>query len=123
MFLRFAAGLLAALLAWTAPAVAADDAPKVPSKIYAVVFGVLFDAKGDVDQLRMVRVLDIREGNKDATDVVVPERFVTAVRKMLASPRYKPKPADVKPEEIFTYFFFDPQQPDRANLDPRPKQR
>ena len=95
-----AAGLLAALLAWTGPAVAADDAPKVPSKIYAVVFGVVFDPKGDVNQLRMVRVLDIREGNKDATDVVVPERFVDAVRKMLASPRYKPKPADVKPEEI-----------------------
>lgn len=114
--------LLAALLS-AASAVRADEAPKAPGKIYAVVFGVHYDEQAKVKALRMVRVVDFRQGNQDATDVEVPERYVTAVRALLESPRYQPKPEDVKPEELFTYFFFDPAQPDRANLDPRPKQR
>jgi hypothetical protein len=29
----------------------------------------------------------------------------------------------VKPEEVYAYFFYDPAQPDRADFDPRPRQR
>lgn len=117
---RFAAILLALALAAVGPVLAQNPAP-APKVIYAVVFGVVFDSLGNVERLRLVKVVEPRRGNADAQGVEVPERYVEAVRKMLASPRYKPKAGAAKPDEVFTYFFFDPDQPDRADLDPRPR--
>ncbi len=102
---------------------AAQNAPTAPRVIYAVVFGVLFDEAGEVRQLRLIKVVEPRKGNADAEGVTVPEVFVESVRKLLATPRYRPKPGIVKPDEIFTYFFYDPDQPTRADFDPRPQRR
>jgi hypothetical protein len=102
---------------------AAQNAPTAPRVIYAVVFGVLFDEAGEVRQLRLIKVVEPRKGNADAEGVTVPEVFVESVRKLLATPRYRPKPGIVKPDEIFTYFFYDPDQPSRADFDPRPQRR
>jgi hypothetical protein len=112
--------VLATMLAVQAPA-AAQNAPTAPRVIYAVVFGVLFDEAGEVRQLRLVKVVEPRKGNADADGVTIPEVYVQSVRKLLATPRYRPKPGVAKPEEIFTYFFYDPDQPARADFDPRPQ--
>jgi len=111
---------LAVMLAASAPA-AAQNVPTAPRIIYAVVFGVLFDEVGEVRQLRLVKVAEPRRGHADAEGVTIPEVYVASVRKLLATPRYRPKPGIVKPDEIFTYFFYDPDQPARADFDPRPQ--
>jgi hypothetical protein len=113
--------LLIALAVATALPVAAQEKPSAPSVIYAVVFGVLFDEQGNVKQLRLLKVLEPRKGNAEATGVEIPEAYVESVHKLLSSPRYRPSPEMVKPEEVFTYFFYDPNQPTRADLDPRPR--
>lgn len=113
---------LAAMFALSSVATA-QTAPTAPRVIYAVVFGVLFDETGEVRQLRLIKVVEPRKGNADAEGVTVPEVFVESVRKLLATPRYRPKPGIVKPDEIFTYFFYDPAQPTRADFDPRPQRR
>jgi hypothetical protein len=113
---------LAAMLAASTVAMA-QNAPAAPRVIYAVVFGVLFDEAGEVRQLRLVKVVEPRKGNADADGVTIPEVYVESVRKLLATPRYRPKPGVVKPDEIFTYFFYDPDQPTRADFDPRPQRR
>lgn len=116
--------LLPALLAAVALPALGQQAPAAPpSSIYGVIFGVLFDDAGTVRQLRVMRVFEPRRGNVEAVDVEVPERFVAAVKKMLETPRYRPKPDVIKPEEVYAYFFYDPAQPDRADFDPRPRQR
>lgn len=115
--------LISTLLAAAMPALAQEAAPRSPSVIYGVIFGVLFDETGNVRQLRVMRVFEPRRGNTDPVEVEVPDRFVAAVKKMLGTPRYRPKPEAIKPEEVYAYFFYDPAQPDRADLDPRPKQR
>lgn len=123
---RFRPLVLALALAATLPAalpVHAADAPAAPKVIYAVVFGVVFESNGDVKSLRLVKVVEPRKGNADAPDVKVPDAYVESVRKMLASPRYKPRPDAIKPEEVFTYFFFDPDRPNRADIDPRPRRQ
>ena len=112
--------LLAACSAFTT--LAQEPATAVP-RFYAVVFGVQFEENGDVKRLRQIKVVDPRKGNADTNDVEVPDRFVEAVRKMLGSPRYRPKPGSAVEEEVYTYFFFDPKRPDRADLDPRPRAR
>ena len=117
---RLAALLTALILANACPA-AAQEKPQTPAVIYAVVFGVLFDEQGNVKQLRLLKVLEPRRGNAEATGVEIPEEYVESVRKLLSSPRYRPQPETIKPEEVFTYFFFDPSQPTRADLDPRPR--
>ncbi len=115
--------LISTLLAAAVPALAQEAAPRPPSAIYGVIFGVLFDEAGNVRQLRVMRVFEPRRGNTDPVEVEVPERYVAAVKKMLETPRYRPRPEAIKPEEVYAYFFYDPAQPDRADLDPRPKQR
>lgn len=115
--------LLSALIAAAMPALAQETAPKPPSVLYGVIFGVLFDEIGNVRQLRMMRVFEPRRGTTDPVDVEIPDRYVAAVKKMLEGPRYRPKPENIKPEEVYAYFFYDPAQPDRADLDPRPRQR
>jgi hypothetical protein len=120
--LRFTAFVLALVLAPSLPA-AAQNAPTSPRIIYAVVFGVLFDETGDVRQLRLVKVVEPRKGNADAEGVTIPEVYVGSVRKLLATPRYRPKPDAIKAEEVFTYFFYDPDQPARADFDPRPRRK
>ena len=112
--------ILAVTFATAAPA-ADQSAPTAPRVVYAVVFGVLFDEAGEVRQLRLIKVVEPRKGNADAEGVTIPDVYVQAVRKLLATPRYRPKPGVVKPDEIFTYFFYDPDQPTRANYDPRPQ--
>ncbi len=119
---RLFAFALAAVLGFALPA-QAQNAPGGPKVIYAVVVGIVFTEKGDVDKLRVVKVVEPRNGNADAVGVTVPDEYLASVRKMLASPRYRPKPGQVKPEETYTYFFFDPDQPGRADLDPRPRRQ
>ncbi len=123
--MRFIRSILCALFAMFAlsSVAMAQNAPTAPRVIYAVVFGVLFDEAGDVRQLRLIKVVEPRKGNADAEGVTIPETFVESVRKLLATPRYRPKPGVVKPDEIFTYFFYDPDQPARADFDPRPQRR
>lgn len=104
-------------------AFAQEAAPKPPSVLYGVIFGVLFDEAGSVRQLRLMRVFEPRRGTAEPVEVEIPERYIAAVKKMLESPRYRPKADAIKAEEVFAYFFYDPAQPDRADLDPRPKQR
>ncbi|MFO1321394.1 MAG: hypothetical protein U1F52_17415 [Burkholderiales bacterium] len=118
---RLFALLVAAVLGFAMPAHA--EKPAAPKVIYAVVVGVVFTELGEVDKLRVVKVVEPRKGNADAVGVTVPEEYVASVRRMLASPRYRPKPGQAKPDEVFTYFFFDPSQPDRADLDPRPRRQ
>ncbi len=116
--LAFAATLPAAL-----PVHAADAPPAMTKVIYLAVFGVVFDEKADVKSLRLVKVVEPRKGNADAPDVKIPDAYIESVRKMLASPRFKPRPDAIKPDEVFTYFFFDPDRPNRADLDPRPRRQ
>lgn len=114
--LAFAATLPVAL-----PVQAADAPPAMTKVIYLAVFGVTFDEKADVKELRLIKVVEPRKGNADAPDVRIPDAYIASVRKMLASPRYKPRPDAIRPEEVFTYFFFDPERPNRADIDPRPR--
>lgn len=119
---RLLAVLALILLALPPFASAAEEAaPKPGQRFYAVVFGVTFAANGDVKTLRLLKVVDPRAGNADAPNVKIPDEFTAAVGKMLATPRYRPRPENVKPDEVYTYFFFDPARPNRADLDPRPR--
>ena len=46
--------------------------------------------------------------------------IIAAARKLAESKRYKPKLKDGKPVEFFTWFYFDPSQPDRADISVEP---
>lgn len=116
--------VFATLVLLTGPAAhaAPGDKPRIEApRFYAVVFGVRYTPEGDVSQLRLLKVVDPRRGNADAPEVGVPERFVQAAREALATPRMRPKAGEVPQDEVFTYFFFDPARPERADLDPRPR--
>ena len=89
----------------------------MPEKLYAVVFGVVVDEKGQLVSFRVEKVIDPRSGSTAAVDVAVPESYVAAAHELAAAKKYEPQLKDGKPVEFFTWFYFDPMRPTRADLD------
>ena len=88
-------------------------------KLYAVVFGFVIGEDGALRSFRVERVFDPSSGSTDAVDVKVPDSYVSAARAQLMARGYKGTVEHGKAKEMFTYFFFDPEQPNRADIDPR----
>jgi hypothetical protein len=93
-------------------------APTVSTTLYAVVFEVTVNSSGKLNSLKISKVIDPRTGSTDAIDLPVPEEYVKAVQEFLSKRTY-----DTKDEKFFTYTFYDPSQPSKADIDPQaPKQ-
>ena len=93
-----------------------------PEKVYAVIFGVVVDEKGQLVSFRVDKVIDPRSGSTDAVDVAVPDTYVAAAREVAVAKKYEPHLKDGQPVEFFTWFYFDPAQPTRADLKVEQKQ-
>lgn len=102
-----------ALLLFSIVALAQDGAPS-EQKLYAVIFDVAVDPSGKVDALSVVKVIDPATGTTDAVDVDVPPAFIAAARSHLSERTY---PASRK--QFYTYIYYDPKQPERADIDPK----
>lgn len=106
--------VLALCLMFIVGAVAvAQPAPRLPH-IYAVLFSVTTDALGRPVGLKVERVIDpLTTGTSEAVDLPVPDVFVAAAFEQMRDKSYKPD------DRFFTYQFYDPARPDRADIDPR----
>jgi len=95
---------------------AAETAQSPAAHLYAVVFEVTVDGSGKVETLALARVIDPLSGKTTAVDVPVPDAYVTAARVFLSQRTYASTPS-----HFFTYTFFDPAQPTKADIDPKAK--
>ena len=87
------------------------------AKLYAVIFGFVIDEKSELRSFRVSKVIEPRTKSTNAVDVKVPERYIAAARaRLMAKPQKPTIDEHGKLKEMFTYFFFDPQQPDRADI-------
>jgi hypothetical protein len=111
-----------ALLLCSVPAVSAPAAQPVQSKIYAVVFRVTTDGAGGISDLKVDRVLDPsapgtpEEVANRPVDVAVPPSYVAAARTFLGRTEQAKAPTGGQPKVYYTYTFYDPSQPDRADI-------
>jgi hypothetical protein len=115
--------LSVALLLCSVPAVSAPAAPPpVHSKIYAVVFRVTPDSAGGISDLQVTRVIDPsgpgtpEEVAKRPVDVAVPPVYVAAARKFLEGIERTKAAAGEQRQVYYAYTFYDPSQPDRADI-------
>ena len=97
-------------------------AEPMPDKVFAVIFGIIVDEKGHIVSFRVDKVTDPRSGSTEAVPVAIPDSYVAAARALAIAKKYEPRLKDGKPIEFFTWFFFDPARPDRADLDFEQKQ-
>lgn len=107
-------GVLTILLTGIAQA----ESPTSPShvtgkakKLYSVIFGIVVEANGTVRSVRVTRVTDPMSGGVTPVDVPIPEVYVDAAKKFVLDKRYSPKLENGKPVEFYTYFFYDPANP------------
>ena len=107
--------LFAAIFFLLASTVCAQSSGLAGSKLYAVVFQATVNSGGKIDTLKVSKVIDPSSGTTNAVDVVVPQRYVEAARTFLSGRTY---PSD--PKQFFTYTYYDPSQPTRADIDPKP---
>jgi hypothetical protein len=90
-----------------------------PDKLYAVVFGFVIDESGKLQSFRVSKVIDPQSGSTDAVNLRVPDAYMAAARTQLMKKSHNATVENGKPKEMFTYFFFDPKQPTRADIDPK----
>lgn len=105
-------GRLAAIILLLISGALQAQAP--PAKLYAVVFEVTVNSFGKVDTLKVAKVIDPATGSTDAVDIAVPATYVQAAQKLYIERTY---PANQK--HFFTYAFYDPSRPGRADIDPK----
>ena len=113
-----------ALLLCSVPALGAQPAaqPPVHSKMYAVIFKVTPDGAGGISDLEVSRVIDPtgpgtpEEVAKHAVDVPVPPVYIAAARKFLEGLERTRASSGAQPTVHYAYTFYDPSQPDRADI-------
>ncbi|BBL56796.1 hypothetical protein [Methylomonas koyamae] len=103
--------LLAIVISYSARA--AETRP-----FYAATFGITIDADGGLKAFRLVEVTDPLSGTVIPVKVQPPQKYVDAARQIVLQKKYTPVLEGGKPKEFFTWFFYVPSQPDRADLDP-----
>lgn len=106
---------LALALAPLLPQAAIETAP---AKLYAVIFGVTLDAKGQLIALKVEKVIDPGTGSINPVPVAVPNSFIDSARHSVIAKHYKPRLENGVPKAFFIYFFFDPSQPGRTDIHP-----
>jgi hypothetical protein len=80
-------------------------------KLYSVIFGILVEVNGAVRSVRVARITDPGTGSVAPVDVFVPAVYVEAAKQFILDKGYSPKLDNGKPVEFYTYFFFDPANP------------
>jgi hypothetical protein len=107
-------GILALLLTGIAQA----EQPTSPTyvtgkakKLYSVIFGIVVETNGTVRSVRITRVTDPVSGGVTPVDVSIPAVYVDAAKKFILDKEYSPKLDNGKPVEFYTYFFYDPANP------------
>jgi hypothetical protein len=109
-FLRISVFLLVLV---ASPLVRGQDRP-----FYTVIFGFTVDASGELAQFRVVSVADPLSGSEEPVDVPLPAEYVEAARKLVLASHPEPRLENGRPVETFTWYFYVPSQPGRADLDP-----
>jgi hypothetical protein len=87
-----------------------------PAKLYAAIFGITINEKGELISIRLDKVIDPQSGSTKAVNVAVPERYIASARDLVVAKKYEPRIKGGKPAEFFTWFFFDPERPERADI-------
>ena len=82
------------------------------TEIYAVIFGITVGHGDKLDNIRIGKVIDPMTGSTEAVDIPVPEVYFESAKAMIEAKGYKAKLKDGVAQEFFTYFFYDPQQPE-----------
>jgi len=100
---------------------AANASNKSGGHLYAVIFGILADENDKITSIRVVEVIDPATGSISPVPVKPAETYVVAAEKTIRAKGYKARFKEGKPTEFFTYFFYDPAQPDRIDIDPTAK--
>lgn len=88
-------------------------------KFYGVAFGVVIGENRELQSFRVVGVTDPDSGSVAFVNINIPDAYVAAARALIVARGHHPTIEGGKPREMFTYFFFDPARPNRADADPR----
>lgn len=106
--------LVSAILLVASTAALAQSPISATAKLYAVVFQVTVNASGKVDTLKVEKVIEPSSGNTNPVNVAVPQSYLAAARAFLSKRTYT-----TEPKQFFTYTYYDPSQPARADIDPQ----
>lgn len=89
-----------------------------PRDYYAATFGITLDKGGELIAFRLVEVLDPTDRRRTPQDIHPPQSYIDAARQVVLDKKYKPEIVEGHPKEFFTWLYYLPSQPDRADLDP-----
>jgi hypothetical protein len=83
-----------------------------PLRLYAVTFDVATDASGKITTMSVSKVTAPFTGTTDPVKLDVPGEFVDASRQQLLKRQFQPN------QHFVTYSYYDPQRPNKGDIDP-----
>ena len=98
--------------------ISASTLASATTHYYGVIFGITIDQSGALQSLQVIKVIEPQTKSDAAVDIAVPPEYIEAARKLIIAKHYPVNIKDGKPVEFFTYFFYDPARPSRADIDP-----
>lgn len=82
------------------------------TEIYAVIFGITVGLDEEIKDIRMAKVIDPITGSMEAMDISVSEIYIKSAKQLIEKKPYKAKIQNGVPVEVFTYFYYDPKNPE-----------
>jgi len=98
------------------PAQPRKDAP--PLTLYAVIFRITADHEGKLVDFELERVVDPRTQPNEVVEVNIPEHYIQQARTQTASYEYEASGSADELIELYDYYFYCPQYPNRVILPP-----
>lgn len=83
-----------------------------PQKLYAVIFGIVIGEKGELLNVRISKTINAYSKSTEAVEIEIPEKYFEKAKEKIKNHGYEPTLENGKPKEFFTYFYFDPENPE-----------
>jgi hypothetical protein len=83
-------------------------------KLYAVIFDITVDNSGKVVWLKISKVIDPKISATEPVSVIIPEVYFNAAKEFFLKRTYSKEPS-----HFYSYTFYDPEQPNRTDIDPK----
>jgi hypothetical protein len=90
-------------------------------KLYAVIFGVTINKSGKLANLKVNSVMDQSTGANVPVKLDIAKVYIGKVRQYITTKGYKPDIEKGQAKEFYTYFFYDPNNPSKIDLEPSTK--
>ncbi|MEO8205653.1 MAG: hypothetical protein ABI615_05690, partial [Chthoniobacterales bacterium] len=83
-------------------------------ELYAVIFAILQNKDGSVENVKVANILDAASDSKETAPIELPRAYFVKAEKLIRVRKHPLQTKDGKPEVFFVYYLYSPQLGDHV---------